>query len=618
MNGPVETIKNEKRMLLLEFLDENRSRCETLFTDNLDGIFILDIEGNIVQVNPKFERLSGYEAEAAKQVKLQFLFPINYVNKVFHHFHKAVLGQFQNYDCKMTSKNGELVDLNITNVPISVNNQITGVCAVARDITELKRRKEEVRKVEEMHKILTDNVLDLIISTNLKGEILYVSPSCVHILGYTADEVVNQNSFAFIHPDDAKNAYYNRKKVLSTLENGRECYRILKKDGDFVWVESICKPIIDPETRHVLEVVSVLRDISAQTKVEEEAKKREETYRDIVEYSPDAVFIASGDQFLYINETAATLLGAANKEDIYNIGISDIIHPDYQEIAKERIQVVLRGEATDFLEFKLIRLDGTVFVAEVKELPTIFQSKPARHIIFRDIMERKKTQELLLNSEKLNVAGQLAAGIAHEVRNPLTAIKGFLQLMEAQSDHNQNYFEIIQSEMDRIELILSELLVLSKPHELKFETVDLIKLIESVKMLIDTQAIMNGVRIETIYSSKNITINGDKNQLKQVFINILKNAIEAMPKGGIITIELKKYSFNKVKLLFKDTGSGMPQHILKRLGEPFFTTKEDGTGLGIMISKHIIENHEGTIHFWSDQKGTIIEVILPMARYNQK
>ncbi|WP_052353696.1 PAS domain-containing sensor histidine kinase [Neobacillus jeddahensis] len=614
MNGSVEAIKNEKKVLLLDYVDENLGKYKTLFTSNQDSIFTVDIEGNLVQGNPAFEMISGYSTEEAKQLKLQLLFPLDHVNKVFHHFHKAVLGQFENFDCKMTNKSGQLIDLNITNIPISVNDQIVGVCAVARDITELKRQKQELRKVEEMQRILTNNVLDLFICTNLQGEILYVSPSCEHILGYTAEEVLQQNCFSFLHLDDTEKAVINCKKVLGGMENRRGSYRIRTKGGDYIWAETLSKPIIDPDTRHVLEVVSVVRDISERLKVEEEQNKLEDTYRDLVEYSPDAVMIARDNEILFINDTGARLLGAIKKEDIFSKKINEIIHPDYHEIAKERIDIVTSGEVTNFFEYKLIRLDGTIFVAEVKEIPTFYQNEPARHIIMRDITERKKTEELLLNSEKLNVAGQLAAGIAHEVRNPLTAIKGFLQLMETQFAGKQDYFEIIQSEMDRIELILSELLVLSKPHELKFETVDLISLIESVKTLIDTQAILNGIQIETIHTCKNLIIKCDKNQLKQVFINILKNAIEAMPDGGLITIELKNYSFNKIKILVKDTGKGMPPHILTRIGEPFFTTKKDGTGLGIMISKQIIENHDGTIHFWSDKKGTMIEVILPMAK----
>ncbi|ULT55881.1 PAS domain S-box protein [Neobacillus drentensis] len=606
MNSPVEAIKSEKRMLLLKYLKENHRRYETLFSCNEDSIFVLDIEGRVVQSNPAFLQLTGFSLVEADELKLQFLFPIDHINKVFHHFSNAVVGRFPNFDTKIITKNGQILDLNITFIPISEDDQIVGVSAVGKDITELKRKKEEIRKVEEMQRVLTDNILDVIVSTNLQGEIVYVSPSCEYILGYDPNEVLNQNILSFVHPEDVEHAYQNRRKVLDGQEHGRDSYRVRKNSGEYMWVESLCKPIIAHDTLHVLEIVSVIRDIT-------EAKRREETYRDLVEYSPDAVIIAKDAEILFINETGAKLFGASNKKDILNRTMADLIHSDYHEIAKERQQIETSGNVTDFIEYKLLRLDGSQFVAEVKGIPTIYQNNRARHIIIRDITERKKTHELLLNSEKLNVAGQLAAGIAHEVRNPLTAIKGFLQLMESEEERNRPYFEIIQSEMDRIELILSELLVMAKPHELKFEAVDLITLLENVKTLIDTQAIINGIQIETHYNYHNFTINCDRNQLKQVFINILKNAIEAMPEGGLITIEVKQYGLNMVKVFFQDTGKGMSQEILKRVGEPFFTTKEDGTGLGVMISKQIIENHGGTINIWSDEQGTLIEVILPIA-----
>ena len=613
MNSPVEAIKSEKRMLLLKSLKENHNRYETLFSYNEDSIFVLDIEGHVVQSNPAFQQLTSYSHAEADKLKLQFLFPIDHINKVFHHFSNAVSGRFPNFDTKVITKIGQILDLNITFIPICEDDQIVGVSAVGKDITELKRKKEEIRKVEEMQRVLTDNILDVIISTNLQGEIVYASPSCEYILGYDPNEVLDQNILALVHPDDVENAFQSRRKVLDGQENGRDSYRMRKNNGEYLWVESLCKPIIAHDTLHVLEIVSVIRDITERKVVEEEAKRREETYRDLVEYSPDAVIIAKDAEILFINETGVKLLGASNKEDFLDRTMADIIHPDYHEISKERQQIETSGNATEFMEYKLLRLDGSPFLAEVKGIPTIYQNNRARHIIIRDITERKKTHELLLNSEKLNVAGQLAAGIAHEVRNPLTAIKGFLQLMESEEDRNKSYFEIIQSEMDRIELILSELLVLAKPHELKFETVDLIPLLENVKTLIDTQAIMSGIQIETNYNYQNFTIKCDRNQLKQVFINILKNAVEAMPEGGVITIEVKQYGLNRVKIYFKDTGNGMSQEILKRVGEPFFTTKEDGTGLGVMISKQIIENHGGTIHIWSDKQGTIIELILPVA-----
>ncbi|MBU8918645.1 PAS domain S-box protein [Bacillus sp. FJAT-29953] len=331
----------------------------------------------------------------------------------------------------------------------------------------------------------------------------------------------------------------------------------------------------------------------------------------MIENSPDTVLIAKNDKILFINETGVSLLGASSSEEIIHTSIMKYIHSNYRNKAKRRIKKVFNGETTDFTEYKIKRFDGTLLDVEIKGIPTFFQSQSAQHLIVRDITERKKNQELILHSEKLSIAGQLAAGIAHEVRNPLTAIKGFLQLMQVPLD-NSTYVEIIKSEINRIEIILSELLILAKPQVVKFNEENLNTLIQEVKTLIDIQAIMQNIQIEFANQIGNLTISCDKNQLKQVFINFLKNSIEAMPNGGTIIIEIKKYSKNNAKITIQDTGTGIPKHILKKIGQPFFTTKEGGTGLGVMISKQIIENHNGSLQFWSDKKGTIIEVILPL------
>ncbi|NRD80085.1 PAS domain S-box protein [Bacillus sp. BRMEA1] len=611
MKSPIQEIKSDKRQLLDKYITETLSNNQTVFHSNPDAILLLDLEGHILKVNSVFENLSGYTIAESVQLKLQRLFPIESLDKIFHHFHKASLGQVQNFDCFMQTKDEQFVDLNITNIPISVDDKIIGIYAVAKDITHLKRAKAEVRKMEEFHRILTDHVLDIILSTNLLGEILYVSPSIEYILGFTADELIGQHFSMLLHHEDLEKALFERETVLTNLENRRSTFRLFKKDGSSIWVETFFSPIIDHDTRNILEVVSVIRDITERKIAEYELGSRKKAYKDLVEHSPDAVIIAQREKILYINETGANLLGATDHEQILSKSLLDFIHSDYHDVARDRVKKVLEGESTEFKQFRLIRLDHTTFEAEIKGIPTFFQRQTAQYFIIRDITERKKTQELLLNSEKLTIAGQLAAGIAHEVRNPLTAIKGFLQLIESQAEEKA-YFEIIQSEMDRIELILSELLVLAKPHHLKFETVNMHSLIDEVKTLIDTQAIMNNVHIEIVNECENLKIKCDKNQLKQVFINFLKNAIEAMPTGGKITIEIKRICDAKVKIFFKDTGIGIPQDILKRIGEPFFTTKGNGTGLGIMISKQIIENHNGSVHFWSDEEGTIIEVIIPI------
>ncbi len=487
MNSPVEVIKNEKEILLRNHLDKANKKKWRFFTQNQDAICVLTLDGQFVLVNSLFENMTEYSVDELIKKKFQSLSHIESLDKVFNYFHRSVLGQVQNFDCKMINKSGKVIDLNLSIIPIIEDDEIIGVYIAAKDITEFKKKKIEIRKLEELHRVLTENVLDIILSTNLLGKVIYVSPSCKHLLGYNSDELIGKHFSNFIHKDDLERAISDREMLMAKFEHIRGSYRFQKKDGTFIWMESICHPLIDPDTQNSLEVISVIRDIT----------------------------------------------------------------------------------------------------------------------------ERKKTQGFLLNSEKLNIAGQLAAGICHEVRNPLTAIKGFIQLIEARTD-NKQFFDIINSEMNRIELILNELLILAKPNEIKFVIANIKTLIEESKTLIDTLAIMNNIQIEIINEIGDLNVNCDKDQIKQVFINFLKNAVEAMPEGGKITIELLKLNEEKLKILIKDTGTGIPQQILNRLGQPFFTTKESGTGLGIMISKQIIENHYGTLQFWSDKNGTVFEVILPL------
>jgi two-component system, sporulation sensor kinase A len=224
-----------------------------------------------------------------------------------------------------------------------------------------------------------------------------------------------------------------------------------------------------------------------------------------------------------------------------------------------------------------------------------------------------KTTEMLEASEKLAIAGQLAAGIAHEIRNPLTSLKGFLQLIRSGYQGKQEHYDIMASELDRIEMIVSELLVLSKPHHgVALQKKDLLALLRQVVVLLESQAIMNNVQLITQFQVDSLAIECNENQIKQVFINIIKNAIEAMPSGGSIVIEATK-QFEWIHIRIIDQGLGIPAETLSKLGEPFYSTKEEGTGLGLMVSFKIIRNHGGSIKVQSKLgEGTTFDIQLPV------
>lgn len=228
-----------------------------------------------------------------------------------------------------------------------------------------------------------------------------------------------------------------------------------------------------------------------------------------------------------------------------------------------------------------------------------------------DITDRKEAEEMMVRSEKMSVAGQLAAGIAHEIRNPLTSLKGFLQLLQAGINRKEAYYNIMIEEIEKMETITSELLFIAKPltDQKKQESVN--NMIEDIVTLLQPQAKIN--QIEIIFNRSNdVQIYCDRSQIKQVLINLVKNAIEAMEEAGKIEIDIQlKQEYVEIKIM--DEGPGVPEEIVHKLGEPFFTTKKTGTGLGIMVSKQILEQHQSTLEIKNNnEKGSVFQIIFPI------
>ena len=217
------------------------------------------------------------------------------------------------------------------------------------------------------------------------------------------------------------------------------------------------------------------------------------------------------------------------------------------------------------------------------------------------------------------MAGQLAAGIAHEIRNPLTSLKGFSKLLRAASgEQAERYYGIMDKEFVRIEMILSELLVLAKPQAATYRAWDVRLIVQEVVDLLGSQAILNNVVIHTELTSCDCAIRCESNQLKQVFMNLVKNAIEAMPAGGPLSVRVTR-DLEDVFVRVADRGAGIPRDKLQRIGEPFFTTKDKGTGLGLMVSYQIIEEHKGSIGFESKEgEGTTVSVRLPYLKPEER
>ncbi|MEH7651166.1 ATP-binding protein [Bacillus safensis] len=231
----------------------------------------------------------------------------------------------------------------------------------------------------------------------------------------------------------------------------------------------------------------------------------------------------------------------------------------------------------------------------------------------------RSNQQLQMQAQKLAVAGQIAAGIAHEVRNPLTSVNGFLQLMKTQYPERTDYFDIIFSEIKRIDFVLSELLVLAKPQLVHFQEVQLHGLLEQVITLLKTNAVLSNIDLKQPFKKQDAgAILADANQMKQLFINLIKNAIEAMPEGGSIYISTEKL-MNEWKITIQDEGKGMSEEDIQRIYDPFFSTKTEGTGLGLTICATILKDHHGRMDVSSELgKGTAFHIYLPVCQKSRQ
>ncbi|WP_246941441.1 ATP-binding protein [Bacillus pinisoli] len=346
---------------------------------------------------------------------------------------------------------------------------------------------------------------------------------------------------------------------------------------------------------------------------EKKANANVESYKQLLDSLPEAVFIHEKHTIIYINKAAVHLMGAQEKEQLIGESILNYIDKEYKERFKERLrQAKKEKHPIHSCSYKLRRLDQSSFFFEESSLSINFGEKQALLTIGKDITTRKEeTERLLQKSEKLAIVGQMAAGIAHEIRNPLTSIKGFIQLLKTHP-LEEKHFNIVFSELDRIDSILGEFLILAKPSATIYKEQDIKGLMTEVVTLISTQSILNNIEIHTSYDTELTLVNCEKNQVKQVFINLLKNSIEAMPNGGEINVSIMEKEEGKVSISIVDQGKGIPEERISSLGEPFYTTKEKGTGLGLMTCFKIIESHEGRIFIESKvNQGTTIEIIMP-------
>ncbi|QNU04420.1 PAS domain S-box protein [Peribacillus butanolivorans] len=452
--------------------------------------------------------------------------------------------------------------------------------------------------------------------TDAEGIITYVNEKFIEISQYEEHELIGK-SHSII------NSGYHSQEFFADLWctikqgktwNGEICNRA--KDGEIYWVDTTIVPFMKKGKPY--QYISIRSDISRRKRAESDLrvsiKELEDMYYAINQSSIVAITDEKGI-IVDVNDKFSEVSGYKRSELIGHT--HQLVNSRYhsKEFFDDMWKTIQNRKVWNG-EIRNRAKDGSYYWVDTTIVPFYtVEGKPFQFLALRyDITERKQTEEMLHRQDKLAAVGQLAAGVAHEIRNPLTSMKGYTEYLQLdEKDENRlEYLGIIMDEINRVNEIVEEFLELSKPQPLILETKNIVPIIQNVLSLTEFDARKKNVILFFDCYHSEILIRCDENRLKQVLLNFVINGIEAMPDGGEIKVvtELKE---EKVHISIIDTGVGMPPDQLRRIGEPFFTTKKSGNGLGLMISFKIIESHLGRVFVESEvNKGTVFNIVLPM------
>ncbi|PGW13958.1 PAS domain-containing sensor histidine kinase [Bacillus cereus] len=510
--------------------------------------------------------------------------------------------------------------------PVIREGTVIEVVGSTVDITKRKNAEDELKVTKERLESFVNHNVDAITIFDLDGHMIQANKAYEKIFGWSEKESLGKKLPCV--PDFLMNQTLETIKNINTKDlviNRVETVR-QRKDNTLIDVSLTISPILDLRG-NVIALSGICRDITEKKQAERELHRlhqqlrdSEMKYRALIEQATDAVYVVEMDEdhvptrFIEVNPVGCKRFGYS-REELLSIPFPDTVPQDSPMIIR-LLKKIREGQTFFTLQDEFVFPTGQTITTEFSVRIFNLNGKNVFLSISRDITERLKTEELLRKSEKLAVVGQLSTAIAHEIKNPLTAMKGFMQLLKSMENKNtEHYIDIVLAEIERIDSITNEFMTLAKPEALEIKTNDLNVLMKQIVMLLEPQAIMNCIQITTEFTSDTSFILCEGNQLKQAFINVLKNAIEATPMGGEILIQIEYAPDKKqVNIQFTDYGCGIEKERLPYLGEPFYSIKENGIGLGLMICYKIIEKHQGKILIESEVgKGTTVNINLPIS-----
>lgn len=470
---------------------------------------------------------------------------------------------------------------------------------------------------------LFDDAPDGVFITDRDLRILEVNVRGAAMVRRTPEELVGLRVDELVATDDLRNAPLQKDEIASGTRAQSE-RKFLLPNGEHVYLEVLAQRA--PDGR----VIGFARDATQRRAAEAALRRSEESFRALIDTFPDGIVVHERGVALYVNPSLETLLGYP-RGSLVGHDIFRHVHPEDRAIVAGRVGALSNpGSSLPFIEERLLRSDGSSVLCEVAAVAVSFEGRDAVAAVVRDITERVRIQAELAHADRMTTAGRLAAGVAHEINNPLTFV---LLNLEHQTRVLESHLSsgvplpretlrvltqgarFAHEGTERVAKIVKDLRMLGRREEEPLAALDVNDPLESA-LTLTVHEIEGRGRVERRFTPK-ATLVGSEGRLCQVFVNLLVNAAHSLVPSRASEnriIVTTSYDEDNVTVSIRDTGIGIPAHDLERVLVPFFTTKPlgSGTGLGLPISRDIVRAHGGELVLTSEVgKGTEVVVRLP-------
>jgi len=614
-------VRHERRRMQ-QALQDSEELYSALVSNISDAVFL--IRGDtIAWCNERVREIYGYSRDELLGQNVRLLYPgdvdpVKFAEEIRpalaavggRGVHRGTSG-FRKRDGGMA-----FLEYSLSRIPGKRPVEIIGV---VRDVTESVRAEEQLRHSEEYYRALTDNAQDVVVVLNADGTVRYHSPSFERVLGFNVDEQARDDPFRFVHPNDVAASDGMFKELLrSPGASAHAEVRVKANDGTWRTLEIVSQNLVDNPA--VEGIVANFRDITERKQAEEALQESELHYRLLAENATDIIATLDFNLNLtYISPSVTQRLGYTIEEAMahgYEGLLTTAASEDVARIAAEELAAGSMGQEdltrSRTMELELRRKDGSTIRSEVKASLLRDQGGQAVGllVVARDISERKRAEEergrleqQLQLAGRLAAVGELAAGVAHELNNPLAAVQAFAQLLHDKDDLESSVrqdVETIYREAKRATKITTNLLRFARRHKPEKQIVFINEILEKSLELHAYKMKVSNIEVAMELAPNLPPTMADADQMHQVFVNIITNSIQAMTEGGgkgrlhVTTQE----AGDVIRVSFEDTGPGIREENLASIFDPFFTTKEVGvgTGLGLSICYGIIKEHGGQIY----------------------